>query len=112
MAFVFIAIHHPKPGHRDDVRRSMERTGDRLSSAPGLLQVGTLTETDGNAMIGFSIWESREAFEETLKALGRFSQAGSQDRLRDEWEERPADEIFAEGNLLAGTSASQAEPGV
>jgi len=50
----------------------------------------------GNRLIGLSIRESREAIERALQAAGRFSEAGSAGRSRDDWEERPAEEIFAE----------------
>lgn len=96
MAFTFIAIHRPKPEHRDDVLRSMQRVGDVLSGSPGLVQIGLWTEEDGNRVIGISVWESRDAFERALQTVGRFSVAGSQDRSREEWEEQPAEEIFAE----------------
>jgi len=56
MAFVFIAIHHPKPEHRDDVFQSMTRVGDLLRGSPGLVQVGPWKEEEGNRLIGLSIW--------------------------------------------------------
>jgi heme-degrading monooxygenase HmoA len=91
MAFMFIAIHHPKPEHRDDVLQSMTRVGDALRGSSGLLQIGPWQEEEGNRLIGLSIWESREAFELALRAVGRFG------RSPEDWEERPAEEIFAVG---------------
>lgn len=88
--FLFVAIHYPKPEHCDDVLRSMERVGDALRGAPGLLQIGPWKEEEGSRIVGLSIWESRDDFE---RALESFS-AGVGDR--SSWEEHPAEEIFAE----------------
>ncbi|MGI8688711.1 MAG: antibiotic biosynthesis monooxygenase [Thermomicrobiales bacterium] len=90
MAFLFLSIHYPKPAHRDDVLRSMERVGETLRGAPGLLRIGPWKEEKGSRIVGLSIWESREAFERALAPFG----AGAGDR--SSWEERPAEEIFAE----------------
>ncbi len=92
MAFLFLSIHYPKPEHRDDVLQSMERVGDALRGASGLLQIGPWQEEQGSRIVGVSIWESREDFN---RALARFSAAGDTSS-RDVWEERPAEEIFAE----------------
>lgn len=96
MAFIFIAIHYPRPEHREDVLRSMQRVGEALKGAPGLLQVGPWQEEEGDRLMGISVWESRGTFERALEDLGRFGDAGSQDPSRGDWEERPAEEIFAE----------------
>lgn len=102
MAFMFIAIHYPKPEHREDVLRSMTRTGEALRGSSGLLQIGPWKEEGGNRLIGVSIWESREAFERALQSVGRFSEAApSEGGSREDWEERLAEEIFAEGMLDA-----------
>lgn len=92
MAFMFLSIHYPKPEHRDDVLRSMERVGEALRGASGLRQIGPWKEEGGGRIVGLSIWESRDAFE---RALEQFSAAGDKPS-RDLWEERPAEEIFAE----------------
>jgi len=90
-AFLFLAIHYPKPEHRDDVLRSMQRVGDALRGAPGLRQIGPWKEAEGGRIVGISIWESRAAFE---RALAQFNSTA---RARpEEWEERPSEEIFAE----------------
>ncbi len=96
MAFMFIAVHYPKPEHREDVLRSMQRVGDALRGSPGLLQVGPWKEEDGKRLMGISVWESRGAFERALQQMGRLSDVGSQDPVREDWEERPAEEIFGE----------------
>lgn len=92
MAFLFLSIHYPKPAHRDDVLRSMARVGEVLHGAPGLLRIGPWKEEEGSRIVGISIWESREDFE---RALARFSAAAGTPASRD-WEERPAEEIFAD----------------
>src|SRR5437868_6808012 len=96
MAFAFIAIHYPRPEHRDDVLQSMTRVGDLLRGSPGLVQIGPWKEEEGNRLIGLSIWQSRQDFERALQALGRFSDAGTAPDDRGDWEERPPEEIFAE----------------
>jgi heme-degrading monooxygenase HmoA len=92
VAFLFLAIHYPKPEHHDDVLRSMQRVGDALRGAPGLRQIGPWQEEEGGRIVGISIWESRSAFE---RAIERFSAAGDKSS-RTAWEEHPAEEIFAE----------------
>jgi len=93
MAFLFLTIHHPKPEHRDEVLLSMERVGEVMRGAPGLLQIGPWKEQEGNRLFGIAIWESREAFD---RALEQFSSAARAGASGHDWNEGPTEEIFAE----------------
>jgi quinol monooxygenase YgiN len=83
--FTHIAIHTPKPEHRDDVIASMQRAGAASDGAEGLLQMGSWQEIDGGRLVGLAIWESREAF--LAAAPDIFAAVG--DDPFDEWEAEP-----------------------
>ncbi len=83
--FTHIAIHTPKPEHRDDVIASMQRAGAASDGAEGLLQMGPWQEIDGGRLVGLAIWESRDAF--LAAAPGIFAAVG--DDPFDEWEAGP-----------------------
>ena len=83
--FTHIAIHTPKPEHRDDVLASMQRAGAASDGAKGLLQMGPWREIDGDRLVGLAIWESREAF--LAAAPGIF--AAVADDPFDEWHAEP-----------------------
>ena len=83
--FTHIAIHTPKPEHRDDVIASMHRVGAASNGAEGLLQMGPWQVVDGGRLVGLAIWESREAF---LAAAPGIFAAVSDDPF-DEWEAEP-----------------------
>jgi quinol monooxygenase YgiN len=90
--FTHIAIHHPKPEHRDDVLASMQRAGAASDGAKGLLQMGPWQEIDGGRLVGLAIWESREAF---LAAAPDIFAAVSDDPF-DEWEAEPVVSLHLE----------------
>jgi quinol monooxygenase YgiN len=81
--FVAIAIHHAAPDHVDELLAHMERVRANVEDAPGLLEFLTLREGDGVRLIGFSRWQSREAFEAALPRIGAFV-----DERRPEWSTR------------------------
>jgi hypothetical protein len=83
--FTHIAIHTPKPEHRDDVIASMQRAADAGRGAEGLIQMGGWKEIGGGRLVGLAIWESREAF--LAAAPGIFAVVG--DDPFDEWEAEP-----------------------
>ena len=90
--FTHIAIHTPKPEHRDDVIASMQRVGAAGKGAEGLLQMGPWQEIDGDRLVGLSIWASREAF--LAAAPGIFAAVG--DDPFDEWEAEPVVSLHLE----------------
>jgi quinol monooxygenase YgiN len=77
--FTAIAIHHPHPDHVDDFVAHMQRVVEATSRAVGLIEF-TCWRDDGGALIGYSRWESREAFEAALPLIG-----SNADRRRPGW---------------------------
>jgi quinol monooxygenase YgiN len=77
--FTAIAIHHPHPDHVDDFVGHMRLVVDTTAGADGLVEFSCWREDDGR-LIGYSRWESREAFEAALPLIG--ANAG---RRRPEW---------------------------
>jgi heme-degrading monooxygenase HmoA len=70
VAYIFMAVHFPAPGHGDEVYASMRRMAESAAGTPGLLEVGPWREHDGDRVVGFSRWESREAFEAAMPGSG------------------------------------------
>ena len=83
--FTHIAIHIPKPEHRDDVLASMQRAAAASDGVEGLLQMGPWQEIDGGRLVGLAIWASREAFLAAAPAI--FAAVG--DDPFDVWEAEP-----------------------
>ena len=90
--FTHIAIHSPKPEHRDEVIASMQRAGAASDGAEGLLQMGPWQEIDGGRLVGLANWESREAF---LAAAPDILAVVGADPF-DEWEAEPAVSLHLE----------------
>jgi heme-degrading monooxygenase HmoA len=70
MAYIFMAIHYPEPGHGDEVRARMRDLAEMMAGTPGLLEIGPWAEYDGDRVVGVSRWESRAAFEEAMPGSG------------------------------------------
>lgn len=70
MTYIFMAVHYPAPGRRDEVYASMARMAAGASGTPGLIEIGPWLEHGGDRVIGFSRWESREAFEAAMPGSG------------------------------------------
>jgi heme-degrading monooxygenase HmoA len=70
VSYLFMAVHYPEPGHRDDVYASMKRMAESMAAAPGLIDIGPWLAYDGEAVVGLSRWESREAFEAAMPGSG------------------------------------------
>ena len=77
--FTAIAIHHHHPDHVDDLVAHMNLVVETTSGADGLVEFTCWREDDGR-LIGYSRWESREAFEGALPLIG-----ANRDRRRPEW---------------------------
>ena len=75
MRHLFLAIHHPKPDHVDDLVAAMGRFGSTLGTIPGM--VGASAWRDGERVVAISIWESRESF-----IVAGPTMAGASRRLR------------------------------
>lgn len=90
--FTHVAIHHPRPEHRDAVMASMHRVEAASRGAAGLIRMGPWREVDGLRLVGIATWESREAFE----AAGPAIFAAVADDPFDLWETRPAETLYLE----------------
>jgi hypothetical protein len=77
--FTAIAIHHPHPDHVHDFVAHMRLVIETTAGAEGLIEFSCWREEDGR-LIGYSRWESREAFGAALPLIG-----ANRDRRRSEW---------------------------
>ena len=64
-----IAIHRPKPEHRQSLIDSMHRFGDAARTQDGLVEVHTLQDQRSDALVGFAIWTSADALAAARPAL-------------------------------------------
>lgn len=90
--FTHIAIHHPRPEHRDTVLASMRRVEAASLGAAGLIRMGPWREVEGLRLVGIATWENRAAFE--AAAPGIF--AAVADDPFELWETRPAESLYLE----------------
>jgi len=70
VTYIFMAVHYPEPGTRDDVYASMSAMAKSLAGTQGLIEVGPWLDRDGDRVIGLSRWESWEAFEAAMPGSG------------------------------------------
>jgi quinol monooxygenase YgiN len=77
--FTAIAIHHPHREHVEELAAHMRVVVETTSGAEGLVEFSCWREDDGR-LIGYSRWESREAFEAALPRIG-----ANAERRRPEW---------------------------
>lgn len=61
-----MAVHHPMPGRGDQVYRHMIAMASGAAGTPGLLEIGAWLVYDGDRVVGFSRWESRQAFKAAM----------------------------------------------
>jgi heme-degrading monooxygenase HmoA len=86
--FLAIAIHHPREEHVDDLTRHMHNVIAAVGDAPGLIEFTSWRDGRTNRLVGFSRWESEQAFRDALPAIGSL-----RDQRRDEWTEAD-DDLF------------------
>ena len=65
-----MAVHCPPPGRRDEVYQHMIAMASGAAGIPRLLETGPRLEYDGDRVVGFSCWESRQAFEAAMPRSG------------------------------------------
>jgi len=70
VTYVFTAVHYPMPGRGDEVYRHMMAMASGAAGTPGLLEIGPWLEYDADRVVGFSRWESRQAFEAAMPGSG------------------------------------------
>ena len=86
MAFAALAIHHPRPEHRDQWIDVMRQRAGTMVSAPGLLDMAGYADTNSGRLVGLSRWESKDALEAVIGAA--IEGAAALDRL---WADQPTD---------------------
>jgi len=70
VTYIFMAVHYPAPGSRDEVYGRMSAMAESMAGTPGLLEIGPWLDADGERVIGLSRWESREAFDKVMPGSG------------------------------------------
>jgi heme-degrading monooxygenase HmoA len=70
VTYIFMAVHYPETGTRDDVYSSMSAMAESMAGTPGLIEIGPWLDRDGDRVIGLSRWESRAAFEAAMPGSG------------------------------------------
>lgn len=61
--FVFMTLHYPSPDHVQALTTGMARMRGWMESQPGCLSVEPpLLTDDDTCLVGYSRWESKEAF--------------------------------------------------
>lgn len=84
---VAIAIHHPKPDHRDEWIAIMRQAGEGSAGIPGLLgSIAGYAEVNGGRLVGVSYWESGDALTAGVAGIKKLS-----DQADSAWGERPTD---------------------
>jgi hypothetical protein len=92
VVFAHIAVHRPRPEHRDALRASMRRVNAAAEGAPGLVSIGDWEEDDGDRLVGLSVWESRASWEAAAPAIF----AAVADDPFDVWEAEPPESLHLE----------------
>ena len=90
--FTHMAIHHPKPEHRDDVLASMNRVNIAAAGRPGLLAMNAWREIDGGRVVAFATWDSRESWQ---AAAAEIFAVVAHDPF-DQWETDQIDVMYLE----------------
>ena len=85
MSFLYLAIHHPYPEHREELLTAMDRLGAALAKVPGMQEARAWAEKDGNRIVATSVWESEETFLEALSVIS----GAVKDVPFAKWEARP-----------------------
>lgn len=76
--FVFMTLHYPSADHVQDLARGMAEMRGWMESQPGCLGVEPpLFTEDGTCLVGYSRWESKEAFLATGIDLDSLSETPS-----------------------------------
>jgi len=70
VTYIFMAVHYPEPGMRDEVYAGMTGMAGAMAGTPGLIEIGPWVDRDGERVVGLSRWESREAFDAAMPGSG------------------------------------------
>ena len=56
-----VALHFPRPGHRDEMIARVHRAAEVMAATPGCLAVDCWVSDDGQAVVTTAQWESKQA---------------------------------------------------
>jgi len=87
--FVHMSIHRPKPGKEEFLIDSMHRFGAAMQGADGFQWAHALKDETSGSLIGLSIWDSKEQWQETHPKIAE----AVKDDPFEEWENNPP-EVF------------------
>jgi heme-degrading monooxygenase HmoA len=88
--FIHLAVQHPKPGQEPHLIESMRRFGRPAEHAQGMRLHAILKDEATAALVGITVWDSRDAWE----AVTGDMRAAVKDDPFDEWWERPPEVFF------------------
>jgi heme-degrading monooxygenase HmoA len=60
--FVNMAFVTPPSGKEEEIKQIMLDFAKTIQGSPGILRVHVMKEKDGNALLGISMWDSEEDF--------------------------------------------------
>lgn len=98
MRLLFMAVHHPKPEHVDDLVGAMTRFGGVLASTDGVLHASAWRADE--QIVAISIWDSRDRFVAAGPALA----AAIADVPFGAWEARPRELLMLDEVATADVS--------
>ena len=67
--FVNVAFVEPSPGKEDDLVSVMHAFAVILKKQPGLQRAHLLKEKDGTTLVGISMWDDENSFNEAMKNI-------------------------------------------
>jgi heme-degrading monooxygenase HmoA len=82
LAFLFYAVHYPRPEKEDQLVLAMREFGELIKKERGVVFVDTFRNPEDGTLVTVSLWDSKEAFQEAWPALAK--RAPSQ-----QWEFKP-----------------------
>ena len=81
--FVFYSIHYPQPEKEELWVQQMRHFDELMKKQPGIIFVSDIfTEPEKGTLMGFTFWESQEAFQAAWPVLAKEVPSG-------EWEVKP-----------------------
>jgi len=61
MRFLYLAIHHPRPEHAENLLTAMDRLAAAMSKVPGLIEDSAWLEADGTRIVAMKAPRARPA---------------------------------------------------
>jgi heme-degrading monooxygenase HmoA len=83
--FLFYSVHYPQPGKEDFWVQKMREFDELIKEQPGVVFASDIfRDPEKGTLMGFTFWESQEAFEAVWPELAKNAPAG-------EWEVKRPD---------------------